>query len=93
MGTLGCVGTVSIRELANNASAVVDEVATSGRPAVVTKHGRPVAALVPIDQEALEDWVLANAPEYVVNMAQADEEIARGERGTPLDEVLTELDA
>lgn len=87
------MGTVSIRELANNVSAVIDEVAASGRPAVVTKHGKPVAALVPIDQDALEDWVLANAPEYVANMAQADKEIASGERGTPLDDVLAELDA
>lgn len=86
------MSTVSIRDLANNASAVVDEVATSGRPAVVTKHGKPVAAVVPIDQEALEDWVLANAPEFVANMAEADEEIAKGVRGKPLDEVLAELD-
>ncbi len=87
------MSTVSIRDLANKASAVVDEVARSKRPAVVTKHGKPVAALVPIDQEALEDWVLANAPEFVANMAEADSEIARGERGMPLDDVLAELDA
>lgn len=86
------VSTVSIRDLANNASAVVDEVATSGRPAVVTKHGKPVAAVVPIDQEALEDWVLANAPEFVANMAEADEEIAAGVRGKSLGQVLAELD-
>lgn len=86
------MATVSIRDLAHNASAVVDEVATSGRPAVVTKHGRPVAAVVPIDQEALEDWVLANAPEFVANMAEADAEIAGGGRGTPLAEALAELD-
>ena len=92
MGTIGRVGTVSIRDLANNASAVVDEVATSGRPAVVTRHGKPVAAVVPIDQEALEDWVLANAPEYVANMAETEAEIARGERGTPLEEAIAELD-
>lgn len=86
------MSTVSIRDLANNASAVVDEVATSGRPAVVTKHGKPVAAVVPIDQEALEDWVLANGPEFVANMAEADEEIAGGVRGKPLRQVLDELD-
>lgn len=88
----GPVSTVSIRDLANNASAVVDEVATSGRPAVVTKHGKPVAAVVPIDQEALEDWVLANGPEFVANMAEANEEIAAGVRGKPLGRVLGELD-
>jgi prevent-host-death family protein len=85
------MSTVSIRQLANQASAVVDEVARSGRPAVVTKHGKPVAAVVAIDQEALEDWVLANAPEFVANMAEADAEIARGVHGTPLDDALAEL--
>lgn len=87
------MSTVSIRDLSNNASAVIDEVATSGRPAVVTKHGRPVAAVVPIDQEALEDWVLASAPELVAAMAEADAELTSGQRGRSLGEVLDELDA
>ncbi len=86
------MATVSIRDLANKASAVVDEVTRSKRPAVVTKHGKPVAALVPIDQDALEDWVLANAPEFVANMDEADVAIARGERGKPLDDVLAEFE-
>lgn len=50
---------VSIRDLSRNPSAVVDEVERSGRPAIVTRNGKPVAALVRIDQEALEDWLLA----------------------------------
>ncbi|MGH9078124.1 MAG: type II toxin-antitoxin system Phd/YefM family antitoxin [Acidimicrobiales bacterium] len=76
--------TVGIRELANNTSAVVDEVARSGRPALVTRHGRPVAAVVPVDEEELLDYVLANAPEYVRSMAEADAALARGERGVSL---------
>lgn len=86
------VGTVSIRELANNLSGVIDEVSRSGRPAVVTKRGKPVAAVVPIDQDALEDWVLANAPEFVAAMAEADDDIAAGRRGRPLEDVWAELD-
>ena len=50
---------VSIRDLSRNPSAVVDEVERSGRPAIVTRNGKPVAAMVRIDQEALEDWLLA----------------------------------
>lgn len=72
------VPTVSIRDLANKASAVVDEVANSGKPAVVTKRGKPVAAVVPIDPDALDDWVLANAPEYVKAMRDADGDLAAG---------------
>lgn len=31
---------------------VLDEVAASGRPVVVTKYGKPVARLLPIDEES-----------------------------------------
>lgn len=72
------MATVGIRELANNASAVVDEVARSGRPALVTRHGKPVAAVVPVDEDDLLDWVLDNAPEYVRSMQSADEDLAAG---------------
>ncbi len=48
---------VSIRDLSRNPSAVVDEVERSGRPALVTRNGKPIAALVRIDQDKLEAWV------------------------------------
>lgn len=48
---------VSIRDLSRNPSAVVDEVERSGRPALVTRNGKPIAALVRIDQDRLEDWL------------------------------------
>ena len=52
------MASISMRELANNTKSVVEEVARSGRPAVVTQRGKPMVAVVPIDQEALDDWVL-----------------------------------
>jgi prevent-host-death family protein len=51
------VNVVSIRDLSRNPSAVVDEVERSGRPALVTRNGKPIAALVRIDQDRLEDWL------------------------------------
>jgi prevent-host-death family protein len=87
------MATIGIRELANHASAVVDEVNRTGRPALVTKNGRPVAVLAAIDEEELLDHALANAPEYVRSMRTAEREIARGTRGRPLDEVLSGLEA
>jgi prevent-host-death family protein len=86
------MSTIGIRELANHASAVVDEVSRTGRPALVTRNGRPVAVLAAIDEEDLLDHVLANAPEYVRSMSEAELEISRGERGRPLEEVLGELE-
>ncbi|MGH9212372.1 MAG: type II toxin-antitoxin system Phd/YefM family antitoxin [Acidimicrobiales bacterium] len=85
------MSTVTIRELANNASAVVAQVAESGRPALVTKHGRPVAAVVPINVTDLEDFVLANSPDYVVGRKRADAELPAG-RTQSLDRVLADLD-
>ena len=45
-----------------------------------------------VDPERSEDWILANAPEFVEGMDLADAEIARGEHGVSLDVVLAEFD-
>lgn len=84
---------IGIRELARNASKVVEQVKRSRRPTLITRHGRPVAALVPVDEEELEDWILANAPEFVASMHEADREIEEGRSGVPLEEVLKEFQA
>ena len=74
--------TVSIRDLQRNPSEVVGAVERSGRPAIVTRNGKPVAAIMAVDEEALEDFVLANAPEFVKAMREADAELASGETTT-----------
>lgn len=55
------MATVSIRDLGRNPSQVVDDVASTGQPALVTKNGRPVVAVVPINQDALLAWILVTA--------------------------------
>jgi len=82
---------VNVRELARNTSKVIDDVERSKRPAIITRSGRPVAAVVPIDSEALEDWVLANAPEFVEGMKTADEEFRRGET-ISMDELFARIE-
>ena len=72
------MATVSMRDLARRASEVVEEVTRSGRPALVTRHGRPVAALLRVREEDFEDFILANAPEFVESMREADEDAAQG---------------
>jgi prevent-host-death family protein len=72
------VGSVSIRDLSRNTSKVVDDVSTSGRPAIVTKYGRAVAAVVPIDEIELEDFILASASQYVRSIREAEEDLRRG---------------
>jgi prevent-host-death family protein len=40
---------LGVRELSRTLSGVINDVATSGQPAIVTRHGVPIAALVPIE--------------------------------------------
>ncbi len=80
---------VNVRELSRATSKVIGSVVRTGRPAVVTRGGRPVALVTALDPDALEDWVLANAPEFVRGMRQADEDLAKG-RTISLDAYLAE---
>lgn len=85
------MNTLGIRELARNTSRVIEDVARSKEPALVTRHGRPMVAVVPIDQDELEDWILANAPEFVEGMKEAERELLEG-RTYSLEEVMAEIE-
>ena len=69
---------INVRELARRTSAVIAGVASTRKPALVMKGGRPVAAVVPIDPDALEDWVLAHAPEFVRSIAEGEADLRAG---------------
>lgn len=73
------VSTVGIRELARHASAIIDSIERDKEPALVTRRGRPVAYVLPVDSEEFEDFVLAHAPEFVDGMTAADSELATGQ--------------
>jgi prevent-host-death family protein len=87
------MATVTIRELGRRVSGVVNEVRTTGRPTFVTHRGTPVAVLLPLDAEHLEDHVLANAPESVASTRAAEEAIERGEPGMALADAVAEFEA
>ena len=80
-----------IREFARNVSRYVERVATTGRPLVLTRHGRPVAAVIAVEAGDLEDFILTHAPDLAANL-RADRELAAGE-SQPLDQTLAELEA
>ena len=73
------MSTVSIRDLQRNTSGVVAEVADTKHAALVTRHGEPVAALVPIDAQDLEDYLLSKVPGFAEDMAAAERAQRRGE--------------
>lgn len=86
------MGTVGVRELARRASAIIDEIVNKKEPALITRRGVPVAYVMPVDRDAFEDFVLANAPEFVEGMQLADTELRRGET-TSLTDFKAELEA
>jgi len=81
-----------MRELARNTSKLVGDVHETGVPVVITRNGRPIAAIYPVDEAALEDFVLANAPAYVAAMREADDDLRLGLTRS-LAEVLPEIEA
>src|SRR5437763_1772531 len=54
---------VGIRELSRDTSRVIKRFEETGEPVIVTREGRPIGALVSIDQRQVEDLILATAPE------------------------------
>ena len=70
------MASVTVRELARNTTAVIQAIEASGRPALVTRNGRPVAALVPVNEAALEEWLLEHATGLTRAVAEEDSALA-----------------
>jgi len=51
---------VGLRELQRQPGAVLEQIEQDGTAAVLTRHGRPIAALIPI--ALAQPWVLLNRP-------------------------------
>lgn len=82
---------IGVRDLAKRTSAIVDDVATTHEGAVITRRGKPVAVLMPIDSERFDDHLLATAPEFLAATAEADLELRQG-RTVSLADVLADTD-
>ena len=78
---------VSVRDLAHRTKDVLREVQQGRRKILVTSNGRPVAVLVPIDEEELLDQALAA---LIPSEAQIAREIAAGQTKS-LTQVAQEL--
>lgn len=57
-----------------------------GETCLITRHGRPVAALVPVDQADAEKFILAAAPEFAESRREAEHADSEG-RTSSLEEV------
>jgi prevent-host-death family protein len=86
------MSTIGVRELARHASSIINDIEQKKEPALITRRGRPVAYVLPVDSEEFEDFVLAHAPQFVEGMAVADAELAAG-KTVSLADVRAELEA
>ncbi|MFH8698864.1 type II toxin-antitoxin system Phd/YefM family antitoxin [Streptomyces chartreusis] len=68
---------VTMRDLGQNAAKTIDKVNETGRPALVTRHGRPQAAIIPLANAHMATTVLAR-PESGLrkSVVAAEEEMA-----------------
>lgn len=70
--------TIGVRELARHASSIINDIERKKEPALITRRGRPVVYMLPVDSEEFEDFVLTHAPQFVEGMAAADTELVTG---------------
>ena len=71
---------IGVRELQNHASRVLHEVTTQRRPVDITRHGRVIARLVPVDEPpTTED--LEQVERVLTNLDKLAEEISARQTG------------
>jgi len=73
---------VGVRELKNRTSEILRTVREERAEYIITYQGRPSAILLPIDEEELEDYVLAHHPHFVALRERARQAIQKGEFAT-----------
>ncbi len=71
------MGTIGVRELKARASEVIGR-SEKGERFLVTKRGKPVSILLPVDDSDFEDFILANSPELVRLVRHAERDLALG---------------
>jgi prevent-host-death family protein len=81
---------VGLRELSRQTGEVIERIETTGEPVVITKQGRPVAAIIAVDGDRVADLVLSTAPEFADSTAVADRAFAEGAT-RPMSEVIAEM--
>lgn len=90
--SLGESRIVTMRELSQRTAQVINEINESGRPAMLTRHGRFLAVIYPLAHQRIESFVLSRLDELVgtrgFDAATAEEEgltteEARAQLGLP----------
>ena len=78
--------TIGVRELKNHVSEYLRNL-SKDKPVVITRNGKPVAAMISLEPDELEDFILAHSLKVHKMVRKGIEEIERGEYFT-VDELL-----
>jgi antitoxin (DNA-binding transcriptional repressor) of toxin-antitoxin stability system len=81
---------IGVRQLCRENAKIFADLEKTGEPVVIARHGKPIAALIRVQESQLNDLVLAAAPEFTQSISEADEDLVAG-RAEPLGAVLAEL--
>jgi prevent-host-death family protein len=69
---------ISVRALLRDAATVFEGIERDQVPVLITRRGRPFAALVPVDPDHAEAMILSSAPELVESRRRAENARAEG---------------
>ncbi len=64
-------------ELKNKTNEILRRVA-SGEPVIITLKGKPAAAITPLTEDGLEDFIMENSSAIRKKIARAEEDLKAG---------------
>jgi prevent-host-death family protein len=73
------MASVTVRELGRETSRIVAEVRDRNKPTLITSRGTPVAAIMPIEDDLIEDFLLSKYIDDLGVIEEAERELAAGE--------------
>lgn len=74
-------------ELKNKTNELLRRV-VAGEPVIITLKGKPAAAITPLTEDGLEDFIIENSSTMRKKIAKAEEDLKRG-RVLSLDDYLS----
>lgn len=86
------MATVGLRTLSRETRKVIEQLEESREPVLILRRGKPIAALVAVDGENLNQLLIEGLPEFIEERRQADEELGDAQT-RPLAEVMKEIEA
>ena len=69
--------TVNTVELKNHANQLLRRV-RGGQPVIVTRHGKPTAALIPLTEDGVEELAFEYSPAFRRMIAEAEADVRAG---------------